>query len=737
MAPSSLPAMECDIPHTDERGGTAVRYHAPAPHQPPARIAHLSVAEAGSAFRTEYPAERAVLAADAIAVSLAAAHDRVTAPLARAAVSFVRTSAWSFFGYARLDDHARERFGRCGRSLRDLAALGDAMTRLPRLERALDGDDGNRPLDRSAAVLVARVARADTIDHWIDQARVLTVRELRDAIRQAREGDRVAHGDDIRECDTSSDDARGPGGTIDRTGTSRFGPHLEDEAATPRRLIKFLVPAATMGIFEEALELYRAVEGCEATVTSFIEALVAEGMTGPCPSSADWEVESASLTQSDSRDAIERAHERSTGNWRLLPRAGRSDWALKMAGASLREFAALCECAGTGDAIELDRQIRELQRIEDEMERRLAELLATMADQGAWARLRFDGSGHYAEERLRISRSVAADRIRAARGLRRLPVIRQSYERGEITLEPTLHIIRILRDALPDEQMQRLWVERARAATVKRMRDEAREIERRRLSGPWEEADGPVIGESVDGESMNRGPVPDAMGNQAGVIAALVNHAPLSDAAWRGSLLREPGTTRDRVERLGRLTVSHPVPDVFLRLRLTDDVAGALLSSIESRRRYMASHVEQIPWDQPWPDAGAPASVRLAREFFVRCRRTPAWVGLLSLLEEFVLTWDPPAEEVRRRSDAVYARAGWRCCAPGCTSRRNLENHHLVHRSSGGGDELWNRECLCRFHHQMGEHGTLARCRGRAPLGVSWRIGRDRAATWWLNEIRS
>ena len=56
----------------------------------------------------------------------------------------------------------------------------------------------------------------------------------------------------------------------------------------------------------------------------------------------------------------------------------------------------------------------------------------------------------------------------------------------------------------------------------------------------------------------------------------------------------------------------------------------------------------------------------------------------MSLLEEFVLTWDPPAPEVRRRSDAVYARAGWRCTAPGCTSRRNLEDHHLVHRSRGG-----------------------------------------------------
>ncbi len=37
--------MACDIPHPDERGGPAVRYHPPGPHEPPDRIVHLSVAE--------------------------------------------------------------------------------------------------------------------------------------------------------------------------------------------------------------------------------------------------------------------------------------------------------------------------------------------------------------------------------------------------------------------------------------------------------------------------------------------------------------------------------------------------------------------------------------------------------------------------------------------------------------------------------------------------------------------
>jgi 5-methylcytosine-specific restriction endonuclease McrA len=111
-------------------------------------------------------------------------------------------------------------------------------------------------------------------------------------------------------------------------------------------------------------------------------------------------------------------------------------------------------------------------------------------------------------------------------------------------------------------------------------------------------------------------------------------------------------------------------------------------------------------------------------------------VALLALLEEFVEVWDDPGGMPRRPGDAVYARDGWRCTAPGCTSLRHLEDHHLVYRSRGGGDELANRTCLCRFHHQRGEHGDLASCRGAAPLGLTWRLGTRALGKRFRNEIR-
>jgi hypothetical protein len=111
-------------------------------------------------------------------------------------------------------------------------------------------------------------------------------------------------------------------------------------------------------------------------------------------------------------------------------------------------------------------------------------------------------------------------------------------------------------------------------------------------------------------------------------------------------------------------------------------------------------------------------------------------VGLLALLEEFVQTWDRQQRSANPARDAIYIRDGWRCSAPGCTSRRNLEVHHVVYRSQGGSDALLNRLCLCRFHHQLGEHGELASCSGSAPLAITWRLGRAAIGGRYRNERR-
>ena len=197
-----------------------------------------------------------------------------------------------------------------------------------------------------------------------------------------------------------------------------------------------------------------------------------------------------------------------------------------------------------------------------------------------------------------------------------------------------------------------------------------------------------------------------------------------------------PGMACERIARLGLHARDPLAADVFLRLRLPEDLAGGFLGAVESERLRLTQVVDAVPWDEPWPEKQALPSVLAAREFAVRCRRVPAWVGLLSLFEDFVGTHDDPRAIPRREWDAIYRRDGYRCMAPGCTARCGIQDHHLVYRADQGSDEPWNNLCLCVGHHLQGEHGRFAKVRGRAPLDVVWRLGTPELATWYMNERR-
>ncbi len=717
--------------------------------------------ESAVPYRAERPApaETSLRRADALALSLRSAQDRIVIPLARACGAFVDRKGWIELGRARASDHCRERFGRSSRWLRDLAALAGAIDRLPALGEALVATEQGGPIGRVAARIIAGVADSGTVRDWIDLACRVPVRALREAARAARrEGstrvpplpgiaesapplthletnhrDGRPSPDETRAESTPATRSRdnpwaeAPGHPV-RSGSpaagegpSRWARHErvdrgplpgdpdEGEDQESRDLVRFLVPAPVAAAFDETLDLYRAVAGAETTVAEFVDMLVADADAGldqldDGSAHAGHEIGRSTLRRGDARAATEMALSRTTGNWSHLPRAVDPDWAFALAGMSLAAFDALAAQAGRGSVVEVEAQIRALIRIEDDLERRLAGVLADMADRRAWVRLRFDGVGHYAEQRLGMSRTAAQDRVRAHRCARALPAIRAAYERSEIGLETTLRLARLFESArVTQSASQRAWVDHARTATVKRMRDETRALIRLRGLG--------------DGATGPGGTPPD-------------------DAAWHRSLRREPGTSRRRMAAFGRAAIDRPLSDTFLRLRLPCRIAERFVRAVESARCRVTALVEGVPWDQPWPDPAAPASVFAARTFSIRCRRTPDWVGLLALLEGFVATWDDPEAAPKRASDAVYVRDGWRCMAPGCTSRRNLEDHHVTYRSAGGSDAQSNRVCVCRFHHRMGEHGDLARCRGTAPLGITWTLGRGGVGGRFRNEIR-
>jgi hypothetical protein len=93
-----------------------------------------------------------------------------------------------------------------------------------------------------------------------------------------------------------------------------------------------------------------------------------------------------------------------------------------------------------------------------------------------------------------------------------------------------------------------------------------------------------------------------------------------------------------------------------------------------------------------------------------------------SLLDHVLWTWT-----LRQRGgphpDPVIERDGYLCAVPGCSSRSNLHDHHVVFRSAGGSHAPANRVTLCAFHHHRCLHAGRLRLWGRAPNQLVFELG--------------
>ena len=97
----------------------------------------------------------------------------------------------------------------------------------------------------------------------------------------------------------------------------------------------------------------------------------------------------------------------------------------------------------------------------------------------------------------------------------------------------------------------------------------------------------------------------------------------------------------------------------------------------------------------------------------------PRWTAFERLLRHVIAYW----ESTPRHRDPIFARDGWRCTVPACSSRRNLHDHHVVFRSRGGGNARENRTTICAAHHLHGVHAGTIRASGEAPSGIRWELG--------------
>jgi len=148
-------------------------------------------------------------------------------------------------------------------------------------------------------------------------------------------------------------------------------------------------------------------------------------------------------------------------------------------------------------------------------------------------------------------------------------------------------------------------------------------------------------------------------------------------------------------------------------------VAGPLVMPSDAQLR------ARLPGERPDVVISVPAPLSVAALFETAIAAftpegAPRWRGFEALLENVRAEWNARP----RHRDPIFERDGWRCAVPACSSRRDLNDHHIVFRSRCGGNARNNRVAICIVHHQHGVHGGgYIRAWGDAPDAIHWELG--------------
>jgi len=316
------------------------------------------------------------------------------------------------------------------------------------------------------------------------------------------------------------------------------------------------------------------------------------------------------------------------------------------------------------DAFELDARLRRAVRLEQRRDAELASLLRAVTSaefewSGAWRSL--EGC---ACELLGISPRKARALLRIERVGDRCPALREAFRDGALSWAQAQQVARLALGGEGDEGHLALWVRWARTVSFRKLEDT-------------------VQAALALGDPTSH---PDA-------VAAAEAQAFAADAV-EGTVADEAGVAERQT--CARPRVSEPWP---LTLNGPREVIALFSATL--------------------------CSVRLAVER-ESGRLLSAGEGFEMMLDHALQSWaveDPWLRRRSRRSLAIFERDGWRCTVPGCTSRRNLQLHHIRFRSAGGSDEAGNLTTLCAFHHLRGVHDGRVGIAGSAPDGLRFELG--------------
>ncbi|MBI3768604.1 MAG: HNH endonuclease [Deltaproteobacteria bacterium] len=507
---------------------------------------------------------------------------------------------------------------------------------------------------------VCAVARTDDQEQWLARARTSTVEEL----------ERIARGVRPNAAGVADPDPDYDDGTID---------------GEPTLQLRIACPARVRALWRHALELASRVAGEPLAAWRAAEIIAAEAFSGrPAGVSlVDRAVLACMRLARRTRrgDSATGAHCPEPGI--VAPEPGTVATAQAGAAPEPERSDPAPPCAAS-DPFALDARLVAVMRAIRTSEPRIGRLLRIVVDHHLYRAHGFASFADYVRERLGISIRKAWALLKVERSTRRDDDFARAYDEGAISWVCALTLLPVV-----DRENAAAWIARAEAVTVRRLADEVNYVlEARDLCGADTRLDPPPL------DSVLVSPVAQAIATAAAVTsAAAAAPSVTSVTSAAAAAPSAPG-----------VQISAHAP------------SQTLLTKFDTGRR-VALEVCNVEIQFTAP-VSVVALFREALDAYAE-PGAPRWLALARVLQHVIVYW----EATPRHRDPIFARDGWRCIVPGCSSRRNLHDHHLRYRSRGGGNARANRSAVCAAHHLHGIHTGVVRASGTAPRDIHWQLG--------------
>jgi len=349
---------------------------------------------------------------------------------------------------------------------------------------------------------------------------------------------------------------------------------------------------------------------------------------------------------------------------------------------------ALFAAAEATDPFTVDARLRQVRRTVQRLDWELAGLLRLAVERRLYCQLGFASLEAYVESRLGICPRTAWSLLSIERATRRsCPLLGEAWRDGRVSSLAARVLLPVV-----GPRHGAAWIERAQAVTLRRLEAEvAWALDRLDARESVELPETPPLDHDLASSGLT--------GFTREELQMRSEADPPTAAAPNNTEAAVTGAAPDEATQASASASGEAAADTS---------TGAAAAAAYAPR-------VQIEFFAP------ESVVMLAEETMLALRvgSEPRGRAFERMLAVAMLEWmAAPAHR-----DPVFARDGWRCAVPGCSSRRNLHDHHVVFRSHGGDNDRDNRVAVCAAHHLHHLHGGRIRAHGRAPRDIVWEIG--------------